>query len=202
MRRLLLTSSGFGNDKIRNTFLKLAKKPVSEIKVLFIPTASRKNEEMEYVKKSKKELTDLGLLEENIRVFNLGEEIDDKDLSKVDAIYVCGGNTYYLLKRLKETRFDATIKMLVESGKIYVGVSAGSIVAGPEINIASMGDENDCNLEDLQGLYLTSLVVIPHYQNKDKEEIEKIKQDYLFDIVALNDGEALLILNLSVEKIK
>jgi len=44
--------------------LELVNKPVSEIKVLFIPTASRTKEELIYVEKSRQELLDSGILKE------------------------------------------------------------------------------------------------------------------------------------------
>ena len=39
MKKLLLTSAGFENPKIGEEFLKSVNKPVSEIKIIFVPTA-------------------------------------------------------------------------------------------------------------------------------------------------------------------
>ena len=66
MKKLLLTSAGFVNPKMREKFLKLVNKPASKIKVLFIPIASRTGEELHYVEKSRQELLDLGIAKENI----------------------------------------------------------------------------------------------------------------------------------------
>ena len=75
-------------------------------------------------------------------------------------MYVCGGNTFKILHKLRETRLDVYITKQVEQGALYVGVSAGSIIAGPDIEIAgwgSEGDENEVNLQDLEGFNFTDI---------------------------------------------
>ena len=46
-----------------------------------------------------------------------------------DAVYVCGGNTEYLLERINEKGFRNTLLLFIEQGGVYVGVSAGSLAA-------------------------------------------------------------------------
>src|SRR5947207_2157169 len=133
MKKLLLTSDAFTNHRIGEEFLNLLNKKPGDTKVLFIPTASEykleNGEEMFYVKESEKELIDLGILKENIFWLDVKNVEAAGDLSVYDVIYVCGGNTFYLLHKLKEIGFDKKIIELVESGKVYVGVSAGSVIA-------------------------------------------------------------------------
>jgi peptidase E len=50
-----------------------------------------------------------------------------------DAVYFTGGDTGFLLRRLKETGFDEIIKHLVCVNKVFVGASAGSLIATPNI---------------------------------------------------------------------
>ena len=59
MKKLLLTSAGFLNSKIADKFLNLVNKPVSKIKIVFVPTAALTEEEKYYVRYSKKELLKL-----------------------------------------------------------------------------------------------------------------------------------------------
>jgi len=162
MRKLLLTSAGFENLKIGKKFLKLVDKPASKIRVLFIPTAARTGEEVFYVGKSKEELIDVGVLEENIINFNLDRKLTDEE-KNIDVIYVCGGNTFYLLHRVRESKFDELLKELVDDGVVYVGASAGSMILGPSIELTSSPDQNDINLQDTSGLNLVDVAVSPHY---------------------------------------
>lgn len=106
------------------------------------------------------------------------------------------------MKRLRESGTISHIRKIVESGCIYIGVSAGSIVAGPEITIASLGDENDVKLEDFSGIGLTDTIITPHYEQKEEEQIKEMEKRISKDIVRIADNEALLITNSKTELIK
>ena len=193
--KLLLTSSGIDNDKIGKEFLKLVDKPASEIKILFVPTASRTEEELYYVAESKKELLDLGIKKKDIVDYNLGNELEGLD--DFDVMYVCGGNTFYLLHRIRESGFDKVIKEFVESGKVYVGVSAGSMIMGPDIDVTGIKhgwDENDIGLKDLTGLRITNKRISPHYTEADENVIAKFEKETGKEVDRLRDGEREIII--------
>ena len=194
MTKLLLTSTGLANQNIKNQFLKAIDKPVSQIKIIFVPTASRSEEELKYVDESKKELLDLGILENNIKILNLDRHISFQEVVDFDVIYVCGGNTFYLLKKVRETGFDKVVSEFVKTGKLYFGVSAGSILVCPSIDIASPFDENDVNLTDLTGLNLTDVIVSPHYKDEEKTIIDDFKKKSQYKVIPLTDNQALLVL--------
>ena len=75
----------------------------------------------------------------------------DKDFSPYGVIYVCGGNTFKLLKFARQANFKFSIENLLKRNGVYVGVSAGSIIVGPSINIANEvePDPNTIGLDDL-----------------------------------------------------
>ena len=56
------------------------------------------------------------------------------EIMKYDCICVSGGHTQYLLKQVKETGFDSIIKKFVYANKVYVGISAGSFIAKPNLS--------------------------------------------------------------------
>ncbi|GCD77167.1 dipeptidase E [Thermaurantimonas aggregans] len=60
------------------------------------------------------------------------------ELPKADGIFIGGGNTFVLLKTLKETGHFEPIATAVRSGTPYMGSSAGSNVAG-----LTIGTTND-----------------------------------------------------------
>ncbi len=188
--KLLLTSTGLANEKITSKFLELINKPVSKVKILFIPTAARTKEELYYANVSKKELLNLGIRKVNIQIIDLGKPLKLKDF---DVIYVCGGNTFYLLKKVRDSGFDRIVKEAVKQGKLYFGVSAGSILVCPNIDIASPFDPNNVNLKDLTGLNLIEEVLSPHYTEKEKEIIGKYRKKY--KIITLTDNQALVVID-------
>lgn len=193
MKKLILTSAAFGNTKIKEKFMELSGKPTSELKVIFIPTASRYENELKWVKASKTELISFGIKPENIFDFNLDRKLKYNDVKDYDIIYVCGGNTFYLLSKINESGFGEVIKKLVKAGKLYIGVSAGSILAGPDICSCIGFDENDIGLKNFTGLSLTNTVTYVHYIDKEKKIVEKIRKESKYPIVTLTNSQALII---------
>jgi dipeptidase E len=83
----------------------------------------------------------------------------------VDALFVGGGNTYALLKRLREAKLLEPIRARVRAGMPYVGSSAGSNVAGPRI--LTTNDWNVVALDAFDALGLVPFNVNPHYLEID-----------------------------------
>jgi peptidase E len=192
--KLFLTSAGFSNKKISEAFVAELGKSPEQATVLVVAYAQNENEQF-YVNESVKELKDLGI--KKINVFNLHnpEMILQPNF---DAIYVCGGNTYSIMKKVRETKLDKFIIQEIENGAIYVGVSAGSIIAGPGIKIAghgSEGDPNDVQLTDLNGLKLTDMIIFPHFREPLRHEVESFQKQVKQKVVALTNDQAFVILN-------
>jgi len=172
-KTLLLTSGGM--PQMKDEILKLLQKPAYDVTVAFITTASKPQENQDYLN------IDLQIMREELR-FNV-EEVDidgkkEKEVMKLlelkDIIFVEGGNTFYLLKAMRACNFEKVIRKLLKLGKVYIGVSAGTIVAGKTIKTAGwFGDENLVKLRDLKGLNLVPFDIFPHYQ---PEYAEIIKQ--------------------------
>jgi len=86
-------------------------------------------------------------------------------LGRAEALFMGGGNTYALLKRLREARLLPAIRARVEAGMPYVGASAGSNVAGP--TILSTNDWNVVALDRFDALGLVGFNINPHYKETD-----------------------------------
>lgn len=186
--KLLLTSTGFSKKAISDTFIGLLNKPLNEVNLVFIPTASRFKEELKYVAESRQELVGLGI--KKIITFNLDRTVAENDLKDVDVVYVCGGNTFYLLKKIRESGFDKALKNF---DGLYVGVSAGSIVVGPDIEVSGPWDENNVNLTDTTGMRIVDFAVIPHFQRKEQAIVQDLKDKADYEILELTDNQAVLV---------
>ena len=127
--KLLLTSAGFENKRIAEIFLALAGKRPENIKAVFIPTAAVNADAIEVLPKCLHDLLDCGIPKENIRVYDLHKKMTLEELKGYDAVYVCGGDTGYLLDRIDEQDFRSVLLAFIEQGGVYVGVSAGSQAA-------------------------------------------------------------------------
>ena len=127
--KVLLTSAGFENKRIEETFLALTGKKPEDIKAVFIPAAAIDADAIEVLPKCLHDLLDCGIPKDNIRVYDLHADMSREELMGYDAVYVCGGNTEYLLERINEKGFRNTLLMFIKQGGVYVGVSAGSLAA-------------------------------------------------------------------------
>ena len=89
-----------------------------------------------------------GFSKENIIIFDENKVDDFKNLD-IDVIYTCGGNTFTLLKLIKDCGFDKEIKKYVENGVIYIGRSAGSHLVSKNIEHVLPFDDNYIGLRTL-----------------------------------------------------
>jgi peptidase E len=203
--KLLLTSQGFEkNPKIGKRFLELVDKPVSKIKVIFVPTASDVEIYKSYIENDKKNLLELGIKEANIKTLLLDHKINYSEVKSYDVIHVCGGNTFYLLKKVRESGFDKIIKKFVKGGGVYMGISAGSYIVCPTIEAATWkhADRNIVGLKDLTALNLVPFIITAHYSTKFKVIIDKAEANTKYEVKRLTDMQALLVKNREIRLIE
>jgi dipeptidase E len=86
-------------------------------------------------------------------------------LGRVDAVFIGGGNTYALLKRLRQAGLLEPLRERARAGVPYIGSSAGSNAAGP--NILTTNDWNVVGLTAFEALGLVPFNVNPHYLETD-----------------------------------
>jgi dipeptidase E len=86
-------------------------------------------------------------------------------LARVDAVFIGGGNTYALLRRLRQAALLEPLRERARAGLPYIGTSAGSNVAGP--NILTTNDWNVVGLTAFEALGLVPFNVNPHYLETD-----------------------------------
>ncbi|WP_322175505.1 Type 1 glutamine amidotransferase-like domain-containing protein [Acutalibacter caecimuris] len=133
MKKLLLTSAGFENPAVRDCFLEMLAKPPAEARALFIPTAAIDEEARAVLPKCMGDLLGAGLLPGHITTFDLDREMPPEELAGYDAVCFCGGSTQHLLGRVKASGFDRALDLALDQGLVYVGVSAGSIIAAQNL---------------------------------------------------------------------
>ncbi len=202
MKRMILTSDGISNKKLIDETKKLLDKPVSECRVLIVHTLLEKIQ-LEFVKAVEKQLITLGIKKKNMVRANITENISTP-LGNFDIVYSCGGNTFYILDRMKKTGFDKYIKNFISKDKLYIGVSAGSIIVNDSIkgvDFGSQGDSNDINLKNLKAINSVKLFIFPHYENTLSAEIKELKKIVKSPVYIIKDGEAIVILGKKITKI-
>ena len=90
----------------------------------------------------------------------------------MDYIYVTEGNTFEVLNRMRRHALCDYVKEAVLGGAVYIGASAGAIIAGNEITPALSMDLNFVQMkeEEMKGLGLFDGVVFPHTEPEKRKE--------------------------------
>lgn len=198
--KLFLTSSGLEKEN-EEQFRDLLGRDTQGIKVAFVPTAAN-GELGQFVAKILTEnlpdwfvkdlhyLKKLGAEVSFINLEDLNENNVVETFAPFDVIYMYGGNTFYLMHYINQSGFKRHARQILQN-KLYVGVSAGSIVAGPDMSLADWkgGDKNDIGLTDTSGLGLINFTIQPHWKGQTFEEAET----YPYEVRYLKDGEVILV---------
>ncbi|MGB4965710.1 MAG: Type 1 glutamine amidotransferase-like domain-containing protein, partial [Microgenomates group bacterium] len=145
-------------------------------RIAYIPTAANGEQGWESWKEggSWKIVNTLGA---DITVFQL-EEYRNQNMQTVlegfDIIWFAGGMPGYLMYWIKSVGLDKSLKLLLEKGAIYVGSSAGAMVASKSLDVATWGFvDNDLGAENMPGLGLVDFDIYPHYEDSLHEKIKR-----------------------------
>lgn len=119
-----------------------------------------------------------------------------KAVQNADAIFVRGGNTWLLLQALQEENLLIPIRSAATQGVPYIGVSAGTNIAGPTIRTT-----NDWRIADPTNVYALDLVpfqINPHFIDADpgstyggetrEDRIKEFHEHHRTPVVGLREG--------------
>ncbi len=205
--KLLLTSEGITNYSIEQALRSLSDKPLKELQCAFVPTASH------WIKEDKSWLiTDLKKCHELFKSVDivdiaiLSKANLHKRLSQTDLIFMEGGNTFFLMHWIHKSKLVSDLKEILKD-KIYVGASAGSMVATQDLFLSdseiTYGQEF---IEKEEPLNLVDFCILPHYKsinnfNVNEENLEKLAKETGQTIYALDDDSAIKIVDGDIEVI-
>ena len=200
--KLLLTSGGITNKSISRALLDLVGKKAEEISLVFIPTASNVEigdkdwliEDLVNLRKQNFKSIDIA----DISV--LDEKIWKQKIETADVLYFEGGNSYYLMEWINRSGLISLLPDLLKN-KVFVGVSAGSMIASKNLNLKisqSIYEEDLDRLEELEGLHLVDIYILPHlnspYFEKVREGlIREALQGVTDKVYAIDDNSALKV---------
>ena len=194
---MILTSSLYESIELVKKFLD---KNTESKKILFIPTATNVDKYKKYIHLTQKAFEDFGYEVENFDISIFSEEIAKEKLSQAKIVFISGGNTFYLLQELKRKNLTSYLKERIENGLLYIGESAGSVIAAPDIEYASIVDDKTLatELDDYAGLNLVDFYIVPHFEEEpfvesSRKTVELYKDK--LDLKLINNKEAILVEN-------
>ncbi len=136
--------------------------------------------------------------------FNNNDGLYEK-LKRFDAVWVLGGNSFILMKAMRQSGFDRVVEELIKTNKlVYAGYSAALCVISPTLDGVELVDDVNAIAEGYDnkpiwdGYGLIDFYPIVHYKSDHPEselvdkELEYVKSKNR-KYRTLRDGETIII---------
>ena len=208
--KLLLTSSGLTNNSIAKALFDLVGKKPEDTRVVFIPTAS--NVEVgdkdwlinDLVNLQKRNFAEIDIAD----ISAVDEKIWKPKLERADVLFFEGGNTYHLMDWINKSGLVNILPELLKT-KVYVGVSAGSMVTNKDLSLKISqivyGEDLEKDYE-MAGLNYVNFYFLPHLNseycvNLREDFVKNAVKDMNEKIYVLDDNSALKIIDGKIEVI-
>jgi len=167
-------------------------------RVIYVPTAGKPMADGGGGGESRAALVDLGFEITDLDIDGATQDEIRGALDDADGVFVEGGSPFFLLQAMRESGFDSVVVELVRDGLPYVGMSAGGVVAGPDLEPLSTTSNTSLGprLESTEGLGLVNLVVFPHYDAPGRaSEFPDVLLRFgsRFRLLPLTDAQALVV---------
>ena len=170
-------------------------------KAVFIPTACMYKEK-DYVvyfeNQVQKQFSSLSITSEILEISAHPAQEVERILQACDIVYVGGGNTFFLLEKMKNCNFKNALNKFFKKGGLYIGSSAGAIVTCPDIGFIQFMDEPEkANLKNYTGLGYIDFPLIPHLDHekysKDAITIRNELKTENKPVIGLKDNQGLFV---------
>jgi dipeptidase E len=211
MMKLLLTSAGIMNASIRDKLEELLGKPITECSALCIPTAAYAFPEGSAMAwkliagRAKSPLCEVGWKSLGVLELTALPSIDREfwvsAAQAADALLVGGGDPLYLCRWMRES---GLADLLPSLDSVWVGVSGGSLVMGP--NVGQEFVYGNPPPDSDKALGIVDFAMFPHLDHVDMPEHSMAEAEkwaagmsvpaYAMDdqtAIAVADGEAQVI---------
>jgi dipeptidase E len=200
--KLLLTSGGLTNDRIKQAFSELLGKSTQEARVAVIPTAAKNSKDSSHIAKDLAALNATGIRQIDMVDISEMQKSDWLPLiNAADVIFVVGGDVYLLRDAVVNSGLAEELPRLLET-KLYVGISAGSKLLGPNCGVASLYYSPQ---KDNTGLEIVDFCIVPHmnssrFTDRTPEQVEP-KLEYLKSTTYLIDDDTAIVVDGSMMQI-
>jgi len=195
-----LRSGGFGMELLLVSYLAGTKtitanylSKLSSKTITFIPTAGNVEPYTGFIDEGIAMLKDLGYQLHMLDISKFDETVLVQELERAACVCISGGNTFYLLQELKKKHLTALLARRIREGMLYIGESAGAIIAYNQI----MDDKTLApDLTDYTALNVFDHSVLPHigeypFETSSRETLERYRNS--LKLIPLNNHEAVLV---------
>lgn len=191
---IVLCSNGLSSEKI----LSHIRSKIENCKTAaLVVTADNEYKENNYhVPRVISELESLNLC---VDIFDLDNQKAEL-LLNYDVVEFIGGNPYYLLHSIRRSNAKEILQEIAVNN-ILIGWSAAAFVFGPTLELVNRysPEMNFLGLDNLNGLSLTNVQVLPHYNKfltrfeQFEEKCSAYEKEKNVNVILINDGDGVFI---------
>ena len=169
--------------------------PKADMKIGYVTTASKGARTQSFFEEVKNKLKESGYPFNEIDIEGKTKEQLQDFFKDKNVIHIEGGNTFYLLKAIKETGFDVLLKRFLNEGKVYIGTSAGAYIMCPTIEVANWDDtgKSRFGLTDFNAFSYVPFVLKVHYKDKAERIVKKNMKTLKYPLRILRDGQGIFV---------
>jgi dipeptidase E len=165
-------------------------------RAILIPTAANPLAEPAIADEVEAELAAAGLTVERIDLDDIAPSDVRAVLKPANVLVVSGGDPFHLLLAARRTGFANAAREALAAGAVYVGYSAGAMLAGPTLEpLRWTSPFTAPPALELTGLGLADVLVLPHHDRPGRAERHAQAQSLFADrvkLVPLRDGELVI----------
>ena len=207
--KLLLTSAGFTNDSIKKALLDLTGRSLDQLNLAFIPTAADVGKgDKGWLIDDLSNCKNLGFASIDIvDISAIPKGIWEEKLKNADILLFGGGNTFHLMYWLNKSGLAEMLPEMLKE-KIYVGISAGSIVASHKLSVSDSErlycPEGYVPDKDEPGLGFVNFHIRPHlnspyFPKLRKDILEELAKELSEPLYAIDNQTAIKVVDDKIE---
>lgn len=165
-----------------------------QMKIGYITTAS-KGDRGDFSRKLQYIIKDNGYNFEAIDIESKKKEEIKNFFKDKNIIHMEGGNSFYLIRAIRETGFAEILKELLDEGKVFIGTSAGAYMMCPSIEVSDWDETGKIRfgVTDFTALNYVPFVLKVHYKDEQEEKVREKIKTLKYSIRILKDGQGILV---------
>lgn len=162
-----------------------------------VPTAANPLDEPGIAEELEGELLRAQVTAERLDIDTASSDEIERALDAAGVIAVSGGDPFYLLASARRSGFEVAVRAAVSRGVVYLGLSAGAMIAGPSLEPLRLSSPFAApDGLDLTAMGLTDVLVLPHHNAPGRalrHDAARKAYGHTIRLVPLYDHELLVI---------
>ena len=169
--------------------------PKDQMKIGWVTTASKGDRNKSFFNNLKNIIMNIDYNIEELDIEGKTKEEIKNFFEDKNIVHMEGGNSFYLIKAIRETGFDEILKDLLNEGKVYIGTSAGAYIMCPTIEVSDWDETGKLRFDvhDFTALNHVPFLIKVHYKDKQEEKVKGKIKTLKYTLRIKRDGQGILV---------